>query len=543
MRSTILRQFGAASLRRDERGVVLALVLVVMCLLLGVGSTSLFSGYTNLLASTNLKLATRAANTAEAAVNEAIYRLSRQEGKPGVIVSDLTPDWQVQILPSGTPTSSAQVASIQKTGDWGDYAADTPPVTLQYKKDANGKVIFYDPNIDSPPCNNPPFCTIQLPAASIPNNARPVIQILATGLDSREARRQILAEAVETTAFAPPAPLSSGVDVNLSGSGFIDGVNHDHRIYITAGSGSGAIYGDTSSETTDTNPIKDSPDDTQFDTGGHDIANPGLLLAPYLYPAYSAYPRLFNKQISMTDPTTPAWVRLAPLIGGTWGGVNQGYVSAVALSNGPTVLNDQPPTSGVWTRGVFSWRANNKNGLGAIPAYPSTCSPAGTPTLVCTPTALTHSPDSFSSTSHFPFFQEFLGLDGVSFQNLLAKSDTTSADLAAGRPPLGFTYIQGNYTFNASTASPGTNDFGLLYVTGDLTINGNQTFKGLIFVDGSLNVSGSPTILGAVMVRGSTQITAGTGNMTLLYSRKAAELGIESGHPWRLLSWADTEMQ
>ena len=119
MRSTILRRLWATLLWHDERGVVLALVLVVMLLLLGMGLTSLFSGYTNLLTSTNLKLATRAANTAEAAVNEAIYRLSRQEGKPGAIAPDLTqtfwndPNWQMQILPTGTPTSSTQVASIQ----------------------------------------------------------------------------------------------------------------------------------------------------------------------------------------------------------------------------------------------------------------------------------------------------------------------------------------------------------------------------------------------------------------------------------------------
>src|SRR2546422_3282246 len=146
-----------------------------MVLLLGMGLTSLFSGYTNLLTSTNLKLATQARNTAEAGVNEAIYRLSRQEGQPGaIIVPDppTDPNWQVQIRPTGAP-SSTQVASIQDASDWGDYADNTPPVILRFKKDADGKVIFYDPQVDSPPCNNPPFCAIQLPAASIPSNARP----------------------------------------------------------------------------------------------------------------------------------------------------------------------------------------------------------------------------------------------------------------------------------------------------------------------------------------------------------------------------------
>jgi hypothetical protein len=194
----------------------------------------------------------------------------------------------------------------------------------------------------------------------------------------------------------------------------------------------------------------------------------------------------------------------------------------------------------VWTKGVFTWGKSNVSGLGTIPSYPYECTPS---TLVCRPSVLTHSPDSFSSTSHFPYFQEFLGLDDKSFQDLLSKPDTTNADLDAGRPPLGFTYIQGDYTFNSSTASPGTNNFGLLYVTGDLTINGNQVFKGLVFIDGSLKVAGTPVILGAVMVRGSTQITVGTGNMKLIYSKKAAELGIEAGHPWGILTWEDTAIQ
>jgi hypothetical protein len=559
---TFLRHFRDLRLLRDEQGIVLIVVLIVMVLLLGMGLTSLFSGYTNLLTSTNLKLATQARNTTEAGINEAMYRLSRQEGQPGAITPNLNdPNWQVQVLPTGTPTSSTQVASIQPASDWGDYAHDTPPVTLRYKKDASGNVIFYNRSIPAP---NPPFLTLALPppvgalvstachilcnigvggilglcpgTVDLPDVGYPVIQITATGLDERGAERVILAEAVRTLAFSPPASLSSGVDVNLGGSSFIDGVNHDHRIQIAAGN----IYGDNNTETTDAatllNLIKDSPDDTSpLPLLNHGIANPTLLLPPYLYPIFDSPPRLFNKQISATD-LTPAWVGVTRLLsgaGGLWKEQNQGYASAIALKNGPTVTNDHSPTSGVWTRGVFTWRKNNQSGLGAIPGYPSSCSPSGTPTLVCRPAQLTP----------FPTLQEYLGLDTLSFQSLLDHADTTRADLNAGQPPLGFTYVQGNYTYNNSTASPGTNDFGLLYVTGDLTINGNQTFKGLIFVDGSLSVSGTPIILGAIMVRGSTNVTASTGNMTLLYSRKAADLGIQTAHPWRMLSWEDTAIQ
>ena len=116
MRPTVLIRSWSVSWWRNERGIVLALALVVMTLLMGVGSAALFSGYTNLQTSTNLRLGTRARATAEAAVNEALYRLSRQEGKPGAIAPDLTTaDWQMQILSHGTASSPTQVATIQAT--------------------------------------------------------------------------------------------------------------------------------------------------------------------------------------------------------------------------------------------------------------------------------------------------------------------------------------------------------------------------------------------------------------------------------------------
>lgn len=543
---------GLCSFWREERGVMMAMVLVLMTLLMGVGATAIYSGYTNLQTSTNLKIASRAKAQAEANVNEAIYRLSRQETNVDAIVPNLTnAAWQMEInfISGDTDGSDGTLSTIQASTDWPSHVPDEPVIVRFKRPDLDGNptgVLFYDPQ------QNPQFVTYTLPNAALPASAHPVIQVLTTAVDERGAERQLLAEVVQTTTFAPPAPLSSGVDVNLNGAGFIDGVNHHHSIYITPASGNAAIYGDDgNSETTDSYPgpnsvPRDSPDDN-LDTGNkHGVANATLGAG-----AYSSYPRLFNMQISSTS-TTPAWIGVMQGAStGTWTGTNTGYASAIALSNngvgGPTVTFDQPPVGNVWTRGVFSWRINNSttNLIATIPAAGSytNCSLPGTPTLVCRPNVLTHGPDSFSGSQHFPFFQEFLGLDDASFQTMLDRADTTRADLDAGSPPLGFTYIVGNYTFNNSTASPDTNDFGLMYVTGNLTINGGQVFKGLIYVNGSLSVSGNPTILGAIMVRGSTQITTTSGNMTLLYSRKAAELGVQAGHPWRVLSWVDTAMQ
>src|SRR5262245_5510822 len=297
------------SLWNNEHGVVLIMALVVMTLLMGVASTAIFSSYTNVLTATNLKLATRARGIAEANINEAIYRLSRQEVDANAIVPNLAnSDWQVEInFTSGDNNASDGVVStIQASADWPDHIPDDPVIVRYKKPDPTGSpngVLFYDPK------QNPKFVTYTLPNSTIPASAHPVFQIIGTALDDREAERQILAEVIQTTAFAPPAPLSSGVDVNLNGSGFLDGVNHHHMIYITPSNGNSANYGDNgNSETTDSHTgsqVKDSPDDNSTSGGsGHGSANSTLGGT-----AFSSYARLFNMQISSTDQT-PAWVGL-----------------------------------------------------------------------------------------------------------------------------------------------------------------------------------------------------------------------------------------
>jgi hypothetical protein len=567
---TFLRHLRTPRPWRDERGIVLAVVLLVMVLLLGMGLTSLFSGYTNLLTSTNLKLATAARNTTEAGINEAIYRLSRQEGQPGAIAPDLSnafwnnPNWQVEIdLTAGDSNySDGVVSTIQAGGDLPGHIPDHP-VLMRYKKPdptgAPNNVLFYDHTL------NPPFRTITLPAASgaIPDTARPVIQILATGLNERDAERQVLAETTSTVTFAPPAPLSSGVDVNLNGTSFIDGVNHHHDIDLTGNN----PYGDEANETTDNNTLQDSSDDSNIDPstgpgpkpcgagGNHGRANP--YLTDQGLADYTSCARLYNRWTKSTG-NQPAWVGLqwitsADSHGGTshWHGVNQEFAAAIAFSSAPTVTNDNTPPTVPWSRGVFTWRNNNAltSLTGTIPA-PSTVtlcsnSPVNPPPLTCRPAIL----------ATFPTFQQFMGLDDVSFQKLLDKPDTCGGTqaacgnvLSASVPPLGFTYIKmsslsDEFVYDGTFAAPSTNDFGLIYVDGSLRINGNQKFKGLIFIEGSLTIVGQPTILGAIMVRGATNVTFGAGNMTLLYSRKAAELGIQAGHPWRILTWEDTAIQ
>src|SRR5215470_10342803 len=88
---------------RNERGVVLLVTLIFIAILLGLSAMALFSGRANLLSSENFAASTRAAISAESAVDEAVYRLSRQETAADAIIPDTTnANWQVQILAHGT---------------------------------------------------------------------------------------------------------------------------------------------------------------------------------------------------------------------------------------------------------------------------------------------------------------------------------------------------------------------------------------------------------------------------------------------------------
>jgi len=145
MRKTLLSRFPYVPGLSNERGIILAMVLVILSLLMGVSSTAIYSGYTNLSMSTNLKLTAQAKAEAEAGINEALYRLSRQEGQPGALAPDMTvafwndADWNVKIhflsTPDDDPTDDNEVSSIRPGADWPDVIPTTRSyIAMQYKR-------------------------------------------------------------------------------------------------------------------------------------------------------------------------------------------------------------------------------------------------------------------------------------------------------------------------------------------------------------------------------------------------------------------------
>lgn len=134
-----------------------------------------------------------------------------------------------------------------------------------------------------------------------------------------------------------------------------------------------------------------------------------------------------------------------------------------------------------------------------------------------------------SSTNPFYTLAQCLGVTQDVIDQVLHQADNTSVT----NPLNGITYIQGNGAIHNVDGQ------GLLYVTGDLSISGNFTYKGLIYVEGDLSITGTPWILGGVMVRGHSDYAFSGGSPAILYSSAMIRLAIQSAFQYVVLSWKE----
>jgi Tfp pilus assembly protein PilX len=102
------------------------------------------------------------------------------------------------------------------------------------------------------------------------------------------------------------------------------------------------------------------------------------------------------------------------------------------------------------------------------------------------------------------------------------------------QPPDGLVYIDGDAAYHGGDGE------GLLYVTGDLTINGTFTFRGLIYVEGDLHLNGDSWILGGLIVKGTTTVKLANGNAAVLYgSDMISEAISRASGMFMRLSWRE----
>ncbi len=109
--------------------------------------------------------------------------------------------------------------------------------------------------------------------------------------------------------------------------------------------------------------------------------------------------------------------------------------------------------------------------------------------------------------------------------------------------PNGIFYLDNNTTHqdqSGTFAYSGGNGEGFLYVDGDMTINGNFTFRGLIYIEGDLKVNGNSWILGGLIVKGKSRVKLSNGSFVVLYSRDAVEQNISKyGQQFMTLAWRE----
>lgn len=109
--------------------------------------------------------------------------------------------------------------------------------------------------------------------------------------------------------------------------------------------------------------------------------------------------------------------------------------------------------------------------------------------------------------------------------------------------PRGILYIDDNDIAQDQSGTFGLKNGdgeGLLYIDGDVTLNGNFTYEGLIYVEGDLHINGTCWILGALIVKGKTTIKIANGDCSVLYSSAAIEENISKyGGQIVTLSWRE----
>ena len=118
----------------------------------------------------------------------------------------------------------------------------------------------------------------------------------------------------------------------------------------------------------------------------------------------------------------------------------------------------------------------------------------------------------------------------------------------APNPPKGIIYldndgIKQNGYLNSNSASwsfNGGDGEGLLYVDGDLNLNGSFTYRGMIYVEGDLRMNGNCWILGGLVVRGKTTVKIANGSAIILYSAEAMQQKITKyGGNIRTIAWKE----
>jgi len=195
------------------------------------------------------------------------------------------------------------------------------------------------------------------------------------------------------------------------------------------------------------------------------------------------------------------------------GGVGNMYCNA----NGPTYFNLAPTAHASCMPGAWSEKNISQN---------------GSPTILGEPSNWQESQTGFYSG---PW--DAVGLTQSDFWTWVGP--------VQGQPavPNGIYYLDnnnvkqdksGDWSFNGGDGD------GFLYCDGNLTLNGNFTYKGMIYCEGDLNINGNCWILGGIVVNGTTAVKIANGSAIILYSSDAIQQTMSKyGGNMRMLTWRE----
>ena len=484
-------------IHNNEKGMVLATGLIFLAIIAILGITAVVLTTTDLKIGSNYRASEQAFYTAEAGVQEALFRISLvndstktiAQGGSQVSVNGVTnayigdpssggydPDWQVKIYfveDAATPDT----ATLLPKADWPNMNYDE--VTIRHEKESDigidinadgdtDDLVFYDPSVGKNAPNSPPGV------------GKPITWIESIG-KSGTSQHKIHVEATkEVIAVDSKAAIAVNNPPNFTGNSSILGFNFKKETDPDF-SGYTRTISQISGRIGDPTLIKDHYGDN--DTVDADGTGDAAIAVPYAVDG-----------------------------SGNWMLQDSGHLPG-AVSTGDAI-SPSGSSEVFGGNGAKAWKDET------IPSWLPI-------------------QDVLFNPGDYPDADERLSM----LNDLLAGADITDADLDSNdklksKELMGIIHITGDLDLGTATPLPSSGyGQGLIYVEGNLKVTGNIKFKGLVFVEGDVDISGTFWNLGIILVKGTTVNLVG--NATTLYSNEVIDNLEDFTKTVKIISWKD----
>jgi hypothetical protein len=242
-------------------------------------------------------------------------------------------------------------------------------------------------------------------------------------------------------------------------------------------------------------------------------------------------------QVGATQKTVRAEIFIDPFILNTTAAVATN-VDVKLAGNGVVCGFDHDATTptgdGSNGRGTAPDCQDNENGTNDLPGVRCTGN------IQRTGAAQTEgNPDELEAPGFYAGPWEAIGMTQAEFWAWIGPPTNS-----APNPANGIVYLDNdNNKHNASGtyAYHGSSGEGFMYVDGSLTLNSTFNYRGIIYVEGDVKVNGSAWILGSLIVNGTTDGKL-NGGMTVLYSTDGIQQAlIKAGGKFVNLSWRELD--